>query len=212
MTSDAPTSGWTALVLAGGRGSRLGGEDKAAIIIGGMSALDRLLSSLPEAVPIVVAGPERPTPRQVTFRPERPAFAGPVAGIASGLAAVTTPVTVLLAVDMPWAGALVGQLVAEFATCNRAALVPVDRSGFRQPLCAVVRTDALCAALARLGDPTGRSLRDLMSRIDVQERPLSETEMDWVHDIDTKDDLRKARSMSATSGVAAPPRLPHANA
>jgi molybdopterin-guanine dinucleotide biosynthesis protein A len=204
MTSDSPAFGWTALVLAGGRGSRLGNQDKAAISVGGMSALDQLLSAIPEGVPIVVAGPERPTLRPVTFRRERPIFGGPAAGIASGLGAVNTPVTVLLAVDMPWAGLLVERLIAEFATCECAALVPVDRSGFRQPLCAVVRTDALRAALSGLGDPRGRSLRDLMSFIDVQERPLGEGEMRWVHDIDTPEDLRGARSLSAPSSVAAP--------
>ena len=205
MTSASPAIAWTALVLAGGRSSRLGNQDKAAITIGGASALDRLLSSLPRGVPIVVAGPERPTPRPVTFRRERPIFGGPAAGIASGLGAVSTPVTVLLAVDMPWAGELVEHLIAEFAKCDRDALVPVDRSGFRQPLCAVVRTEALRAALAELGDPAGRSLRDLISLLDFQERPLSEAEMRWVHDIDTPEDLREARSMAAQSRVAAPP-------
>jgi molybdopterin-guanine dinucleotide biosynthesis protein A len=203
MTSDALVSGWTALVLAGGRGSRLGNDDKAAITIGGISTLDQLLTSFPEGVAIVVAGPECPTQRPVTFRPERPSFGGPVAGIASGLGAVNTPVTVLLAVDMPSAGALVEHLITEFATCDADALVPVDRSGFRQPLCAVVRTDALRVALAGVGDPRGRSLRDLMALIEVQERPLGEAEMRWVHDIDTQDDLRKARSMPAPSRVAA---------
>jgi molybdopterin-guanine dinucleotide biosynthesis protein A len=205
MTSDAPASGWTAVVLAGGRGSRLGDRDKAAITIGGMTALDQLLCSLPEGAAIVVAGPQCPTRRLVTFRREMPIFGGPVAGIASALAAVDTPVTVLLAVDMPWAGALVEHLIAEFAACDRAALVPVDRAGFRQPLCAVVRTEALRAALAGLGSPRGRSLRDLLSRIDVQERPLDEGEMRWVRDIDTEDDLREARSIPAPSGVAAAP-------
>ena len=203
MTSDSPTIWWTALVLAGGRGSRLGNDDKAAITIGGTSALDQLLSSLPEGVPVVVSGPERPTQRPVTFRREWPIFGGPVAGIASALEAVRTPLTVLLAVDMPWAAGLVEHLIAEFAACDAAALVPVDGSGFRQPLCAVVRTEAVRAALAGLGDPRGRSLRDLMTRIDVQERPLSEAEMRWVDDIDTPDDLRKARSVPAPSGVAA---------
>jgi len=194
MSLDSPTTGWTALVLAGGRGSRLGNVDKAAITIGGRSTLDRLLSSLPERVPVVAVGPQRPTPRPVTFRQERPLHGGPVAGIAAGLDAVTTPFTVLLAVDMPWAGALVEQLVAEFASCRAAALVPLDGSGFRQPLCAVVRTDALRQALCTLGEPRGRSLRDLMALIDVQERPLGEAELGWVEDIDTPDDLRRARS------------------
>jgi len=194
MTSASPSTGWTAVVLAGGRGSRLGEDDKAAVTLGGTSALDRLLSSLPEGVPVVVAGPERGTRRPVTFRRERPVHGGPVAGIASALEAVGTPVTALLAVDMPWAGALVARLVAELASTQAAALVPVDGAGFRQPLCAAVRTEAVRRALRGLGDPHGRSLRELMSLINVQERPLREAELPWVDDIDTPEDLRRARS------------------
>lgn len=205
MISVPPTIEWTALVLAGGRGSRLGNDDKAAITIGGTPVLDHLLSSLPDAVPVVVAGPERPTRRPVTFCQEWPTHGGPVAGIASGMEEVSTPVTVLLAVDMPWAGGLVERLIAEFASCVASALVPVDGSGFRQPLCAVARTDAVRVALRGLGDPAGRSLRDLLSLIDVLERPLSEVEMGWVDDIDTPDDLRRARSTRAPSRVATPP-------
>jgi molybdopterin-guanine dinucleotide biosynthesis protein A len=204
MTSASLTPGWTALVLAGGRGSRLGNHDKAAITIGGTSGLDLLLSPLPERVPVVVAGPERPTERLVTFRQERPIYGGPVAGIAAGLEAVNTVLTVLLAVDMPWAGGLVEHLIAEFGSCDAAALVPVDGAGFWQPLCAVIRTQALRSALARFGDPQGRSLRDLMSLLDVQERPLCGAEMGLVQDIDTCQDLRKARSRWAASGVVAP--------
>jgi molybdopterin-guanine dinucleotide biosynthesis protein A len=186
-------------VLAGGRASRLGHDDKAAITIGGTSALDHLLSCLPEHVPVVVSGPQCPTQRPVTFRRERPIHGGPVAGIASGLEAVTTPVIALLAVDMPWAGPLVERLIGEFASVDAEALVPVDESGFRQPLCAVLRTESLREAVRRLGDPAGRSLRDLMSLIDVRERPLSEAEGGWVDDIDTPEDLRTARSTPARS-------------
>jgi molybdopterin-guanine dinucleotide biosynthesis protein A len=184
-------------VLAGGRGSRLGDDDMAANTIGGTSTLDQLLCSLPERGLAGVAGPERPTQRPVTFRRESPIHGGPVAGITAGLEAVTRPVTAFLAVDMPWAGG-VEHLISEFASCDVAALVPVDRSGFGQPLCTLGR------ALGALGDPHGRSIRDLMSLIDVRERTLGEAEMGWVQDIDTPDDLRKARSAWAPSRVAAP--------
>jgi molybdopterin-guanine dinucleotide biosynthesis protein A len=204
MPSVSSQIGWTALVLAGGRGSRLGHDDKAAITIGGTSALDHLLSCLPEQVPVVVAGPVCPTYRPVTFRREWPVHGGPVAGIASGLEAVSTRVIALLAVDMPWAGPLVKRLISEFAPGVAEALVPVDESGFRQPLCAVFRTEAVREALRRLGDPGGRSLRDLMSLIDVRERPLSDAEMGWVDDIDTPEDLRTARSTPACAERPAP--------
>jgi len=67
-----------------------------------------------------------------------------------------------------------------------AARVPVAGSGFRQSLCAVVRTAAVHAALRELGDPHGRSLSDLMSLVDVGEPPLHEAEMRWVDDFDTR--------------------------
>ena len=191
-------------MLAGGRGSRLGHDDKAAITIGGTSALDHLLSCLPEHVPVVVAGPVCLTQRPVTFRREWPVHGGPVAGIASGLEAVSTPVIALLAVDMPGSGPLVERLISEFASAAAEALVPVDESGFRQPLCAVFRTESVRDAVRRLGDPGGRSLRDLMSLIDVRERPLSEAEMGWVGDIDTPEDLRRARSTPSRVARSAP--------
>jgi molybdopterin-guanine dinucleotide biosynthesis protein A len=194
MSSASSPTGWTAVVLAGGRGSRLSNVDKATMTIGGMSALDHLLASLPELAPVVVVGPECPTRRPVTFRREWPIHGGPVAGLAAGLKAVRTPLAALLGVDMPWSGGLVGSLVAEFASCGADALVPVDGSGFRQPLCAVVRTAAMRAAFRELGDPAGRSLRDLMALMDVHERRLDESEMSWVDDIDTPDDLLRARS------------------
>lgn len=150
----------------------------------------------------MLAGPERHTRRPVIFRQEWPVLGGPVAGLASALEAVTTPLTALLAVDMPWAGALMERLIVELASCDAAALVPVDGSGLRQPLCAAFRTAAVRGALSRLGDPTGRSMRDLLALIDVQERPLSGAEMRCVDDIDTPADLRRARTAQATSTVA----------
>jgi|SRR5450631_1925525 molybdopterin-guanine dinucleotide biosynthesis protein A len=204
MALDSQPDLWTVIVLAGGRASRLGGQDKASLTIGGTPLLDRLLSSLPDVVPVVIAGPQRPTDRRVTFVREWPIHGGPVAGIAAALVAVKTPVTALLAVDMPWAGTLVRQLIAEFAACDAAALVPVDAAGFRQPLCAVVRTKALHEALAGLGDSRARSMRDLMSLIDVKERPLSEAEMAWAADIDTPGDLLRAQSKRPPLGWAHP--------
>jgi len=115
-------------------------------------------------------------------------------------------VTACLAVDMPGAGELLEHLIAEFGSCSAAALVPVDPSGFRQPLCAVFRTQALRSALGQLGEPEGRSLRDLVSLVDVQERPVRRAEMGWVQDIDTPADLGQARATRARSAVV-PPKL-----
>ncbi len=184
---------WTAIVLAGGRGTRLGGVDKAALTIGGATALELILADLTEASRVIVAGPQRVASHDVLFRAEDPPGGGPVAGIAAALVDVETPLVALLATDMPWAGRLAARLVAEFDPDRAGLLVPVDATGRRQPLCAVADTEALRLALDRLGDPRGRSMRELLSGLDVQEHPLDAEEASCLDDIDTPADLSRAR-------------------
>lgn len=184
---------WTAVILAGGTGSRLGGVDKANVTIGGTTALDRLVSSLPAEVPVVVAGPPAETRRSVQFVLESPPGGGPVAGINAAMALVETPLTALLATDMPLAGPLIAAMAEEFTSVRADALVPVDGAGMRQPLCSIARTPAIRAALSALGATHGRSLHALLAQVDVQERPLSEAQVALLADFDTVEDLQRLR-------------------
>lgn len=110
---------WSAVVLAGGRGSRLGGRDKALVVVDGTPLLDRLIdglhgtasadsqpvAGLPPPQRIIVVGPQRTDrkrPRVIHVR-EQPAYDGPVAAIAAALPQVTDQWMGLLAVDMPFA-------------------------------------------------------------------------------------------------------------
>ncbi|MEH0111212.1 NTP transferase domain-containing protein [Tersicoccus sp. MR15.9] len=100
-----------AIVLAGGRGSRLGGVDKAALTLDGRRLLDRTLDAVRGAVlggetatrtgtgTIVVVGPDAVLPagthhdvlfldRHVRLVREDPPFGGPAAATAAGLAAL----------------------------------------------------------------------------------------------------------------------------
>jgi GTP:adenosylcobinamide-phosphate guanylyltransferase len=47
---------YVAIVLAGGRGTRLGGRDKAAVEVAGRSLLERALSAVAGAATVVVFG------------------------------------------------------------------------------------------------------------------------------------------------------------
>jgi molybdopterin-guanine dinucleotide biosynthesis protein A len=76
-----------AIVLAGGRGERLGGVDKAALLVAGRSLLDRALESL-AGLSIVVVGPRRPLPSGVIAASEEPAGGGPAAGVVAGFRAL----------------------------------------------------------------------------------------------------------------------------
>ena len=76
------------LILAGGRGERLGGQDKAALEVGGRSLLDRVLEGAGDLGGDVVVVGDTPVPAGVLRTLEDPPDGGPVAGIATGLAAL----------------------------------------------------------------------------------------------------------------------------
>ena len=71
------------VVLAGGRGERLGGADKAALLVDGRTLLERVLD-VDLGGRVVVVG-DTPVPDGVHRTLEDPPGGGPVAGIAAGL-------------------------------------------------------------------------------------------------------------------------------
>ena len=134
----------TVVVLAGGGSTRFG-SDKLAAPMGGTTVLDHLLASLPADWPVVVVGAERPTVRTVTWVREDPPGGGPLAGVEAGLAAAGTELLVVVAGDMPYAGAAVADLVGVLRAqpLGVAAVIAQDGSGHANPLLGVYRTAAL---------------------------------------------------------------------
>ena len=188
-----PTRLWSVIVLAGGAGQRLGGADKAGLLVNGTSALERLLGGLPAAMPVIVAGVERPTSRHVTFRQESPAGGGPVAGIAAALTEVATSNAVIVATDMPWCAPIITELMERFALLSADALVPVTIDGRQQMLCSAWRTAALRRTINELGDPQGQAVRILVALAAVDEWHLDARQSALLADIDTPDDLTRAQ-------------------
>ena len=99
-----------AVILAGGRGERLGGVVKAELRVGGVRLLDRVLPALAGCRPVVVAhGPHDPEtlglPDGVLPVPDLPGdYAGPLAGFAAAVAAIGDAAELLVcaAVDAPF--------------------------------------------------------------------------------------------------------------
>lgn len=100
-----------AVVLAGGRGSRLGGADKPGMVVGTRTLLTAVVSAAAGAGAghVVIVGPSRPgiragadTSCKVEFVREDPPCTGPVAGLRCGLAGVHAPWVAVLAADMPF--------------------------------------------------------------------------------------------------------------
>src|SRR5512139_3268526 len=100
----------TALILAGGKATRLGGVDKRELVVDGRTIFERQLEAL-RGLPVLVSSP-RDLPGFTTVR-DAIADGGPLAGIAAGLAAARTPWLLVLAGDMPYiTAALIERMLA----------------------------------------------------------------------------------------------------
>src|SRR5687768_1070225 len=93
---------YTAVVLAGGKAARLGGQAKPQLEVGGRTMLAAVLAAVPDAERRIVVGPPQPAPYDVVQVREQPPGGGPVAALRAGLAEVRTDVVALLAGDLPF--------------------------------------------------------------------------------------------------------------
>lgn len=177
-----------ALVLCGGAGRRMGGADKAAVVVGATSLLDRALDAVGAAHSTIVVGPRHETEREVRWTIEDPPGGGPVAAIAAGLDLVTADVVVVLGVDFPFVGPVhVDRLLASL---DGDGAIYVDETGRHQFLVGVYRTAALRDALSgRTGH--GMAVKDLMAGLDLVE--LADPRA--TRDVDTWDDARAAEAL-----------------
>ncbi|MBF6211099.1 NTP transferase domain-containing protein [Nocardia puris] len=191
-----------AIVLAGGRASRMGGVDKPALVIGGRSMLEAALSAAAGCARIVVVGPHRPelAPEIGQVR-ETPAGAGPVAAVDAGLRELAdsdAPHVLVLAADMPFLSRdTVDELFGHAAESGADAVFAADGSGRPQYLIGVWRRDALKSALAELDSPINQPMKVL-----VPPHTATITLAD-IDDCDTEDDVREARERIADTAPLA---------
>src|SRR3712207_2797457 len=143
---------YAAVVLAGGRAARMGGQAKPQLEVGGRAILERVLAAVPDAAPRIVVGPPQPVPPDVLVVREDPPRGGPVAAIKAGLGHVPGEVVALLAGDLPFLTAALVRALRERLTGD--GVLVVDDTGRDQLLLGVWRTAGLRAAAADVGGPT----------------------------------------------------------
>jgi molybdopterin-guanine dinucleotide biosynthesis protein A len=142
----------TPVVLAGGRGTRLGGVNKALLEISGRRVIDRLLAALrPLAAGDIVIvnndGSLAGLPGTVLV-PDVDPGAGALVGLYSGLRAVRTPLATATACDMPFVSTDLLRALLALAP-GHDAVVPVLEDQ-PEPLHAVYRVSCLPAIEAAL--------------------------------------------------------------
>jgi len=159
---------YAVIILAGGRGSRMGGVDKAQVTLDGVRLVDHLLARLAprDDAPVVVVSPTLTLPvAGVEVVSEAPPYGGPVAGIAAGVAAVGDVDCVgVISVDAPDSAELLPVLAAALAADGSADVAVIRAAdGHLQPLCAMWRTDSLHRALSRLDTVRDQAAKKLLA-------------------------------------------------
>lgn len=193
----------TALILAGGESRRMG-QDKASLKLGDQTLLQRVTNIVQPLFSDVIVSVRQPRPDcdlpQVS---DDPLHAGPLAGLAAGLARADTTWVFAVACDMPFITPQLIECLAGFRSAEDYsqvdAVVPVV-AGYPQPLAAFYARHNL-GVLREILNGNGRhSLRELLEKLTV--RYVTETEMHTADpalrsffDLDTPQDMDIAVNM-----------------
>lgn len=186
---------YDALVLAGGRGTRLGGIEKGTLELAGKSLLAVSLEAVSRGREVVVLGRHEdlaarrmdrsvrpaPAPRRFVSLPDDATFPGPAHAIFRALqylqnTGTPAPFTVVVACDMPAVAQGLQRLTVAASRLERTGggregVIGVDSSGQEQLLLGVYRHRALYDSLAKLeverGTLVNAPLRPAIGSLDL---------------------------------------------
>ena len=152
----------TGVILAGGRGARMGGVDKGLVEVAGRPMVEHVLAAVERQAGAVAINANRSTERYARYghpviADRMDGFQGPLAGMASALAAAATELVLVVPCDSPLVDASLGPRL-HAALVERGADVAVAHDGERMhPVFVLLRR----AARAGLDDFLARGERKI---------------------------------------------------
>lgn len=197
----------TGIILAGGKGSRLG-RSKALQVIGGKSAIQRVVDSLSAVTTRIIVAtangeaiPCSSTAEMITVADIYPGR-GPLAGIHSGLTASTSSRAVVVGCDMPFLSPGLLDYMCRVSPGFDAVVPRMDEKV--EPLCAVYSRSCL-PTMQRLLERHELMINRVFSMVKV--RYVGEDEIDRFDpehlsffNINSRQDLERAERLLAMKG------------
>ncbi len=197
----------TAIILAGGDSRRMG-SDKANLLLGDRTMLQRVIAAMQQVFPQVVISVREPRPgidlpqvcddRADSGKPGNAGTLtdGPLAGLLAGLRQIDTPWAFVVGCDMPFVKPALVELLAEYRG-QYQAVVPVV-AGYAQPLAAYYSADCLGVIREHLAGGGKNSMRAMLGRlrvchVDQAELLHADPGSDSFFDLDTPQDVAIAK-------------------
>ena len=177
-------------VLAGGRGTRMGGRDKAALPApGGAETLLARLIRLGHGAGLEVVVVGRQAAAGVPWIGDDPAGVGPIGGLCALLAHAGARPALALACDLPHATTALIERLARTPS-DAPVLAPRDlETGKWQPLFARYDSPRVLPVLRRAIAAGTRSFQTFLRGLEVQELVLDANERELLRDWDAPADI-----------------------
>jgi molybdopterin-guanine dinucleotide biosynthesis protein A len=187
----------TGVILAGGRGRRVGGADKGLLPLRGRPLIEHVLAALRPQVGELLISANRNLDRYAAYgdrvlADDFPGYPGPLAGMWCALRATHTPYVLSVPCDVPAPPADLAARLGEALVRERSRAAVAVCRGRRQPVFALLHRD-LADDLQTYLDGGGREVGAWLTRQSVAPADFS----DHAHafeNVNTPDDLRRAEA------------------
>jgi molybdenum cofactor guanylyltransferase len=187
----------TAVILAGGQGRRMGGQDKGLIEFNGKTLVSILIDRLASQSIDIVINANRNQERYLSLgypviKDQLEDYQGPLAGFASAMSTVTTDYIVTLPCDSPL---LVDDYIARFIASNEetdASIIVADDGDRLQPVHALIKVDLL-PSLQQFLESGDRKIDRWYAQHDFRRADFSDC-ADMFRNINTPDDQQSLQA------------------
>ncbi|OZI21499.1 molybdenum cofactor guanylyltransferase [Bordetella genomosp. 9] len=185
------------LILAGGRGSRMGDMDKGCALLRGRPMVEHVAARLAPQVGALLISANRNLDRYAEYGkvvaddPAHGQWQGPLAGVAAGLVASRCPWIATAPCDVPFLPVdMVARLRQALQAHGGPRLAVACSAGRRQPVCMLLSRELLPDLLRYLAEG-GRKVETWQSRVGCVEVPFDDQPHAFLN-VNTERDLSAA--------------------
>lgn len=193
---------FSGIILAGGNASRLGGQEKAVLEVGGQQMIERLLEVYREFfddIVIVTNSPAQFIHIDATIVPDIIEKRSSMTGLHAGLFFARNDMAFVSACDSPFLQKSMVKLVLSNMKPHYDAVMPMHGNGFFEPLCAAYSRKLVKVFEKSLSNDIF-TIRDALAErrlIPIPEEKLRKADPELISffNVNTAEDLEKANNL-----------------